>query len=925
MDNYKRRRFNNSAIPGIWDTPADNAAGLLNELQQELQREAILKHETQRQSMMRREQPFNSGIRKVNCGELRERNDGEMVEISGKVIENRMGKFLDVRDVYGSVQLVSNTSSALHKRISSIAKDSFITIVGRVQERENRWKNASISTGGIDVMIEEIIHVEGDPTVGRNANFHKRNYSTVAAPAPTITRGLTNVEIEKAASDSILKYFKNRKHTCSEFRLKDVGKKVQLVGWIDNKKKHDRFFVLRDGHGMVQLMVENVTPKVRNNIQSAKDDSIVLVTGKILARPSYCINMNIDTGTVEVVVEDLEILNPDDPYKGPEAEAVSETSTEEFCTNRYTNRTHNCGELRVANVGEDVVLCGWLEFSRMNKFLTLRDGYGATQVVIPDELFNTVNLNDISYESILRVEGKVKERPAGQDNPGQSTGQIEIVLKKLDVLNEARKRLPMDLKDFNKARENHRLEHRYIDLRSTQLQRNLRLRSQVIMKMREFMINKCGFVEVETPTLFRRTPGGAQEFVVPTRKPGHFYSLVQSPQQFKQMLMSGAIDRYFQIARCYRDEATRPDRQPEFTQLDIELSFSDRDKIMSLLEGVLASSWPIDDDPLNVPFQRITFNEAMKRYGSDKPDTRFGYELQDVTSKMVSSEKVLMGLDKLEYGAYAIVAKDPHSGTPTAFKKAIDALTKEYPKCKLVFSHITPDWLDTSIVKLLSHDVAKALWNNLVLKPGDLLLLGYGKTPDVQVMMGKLRLAFYENLETRSLVDRRSSTVQNFLWVYDFPMFDTNEETGALESVHHPFTAPHPDDLENLKAKQNLNQIRSQSFDLVWNGVEVGGGSVRIHNAELQKMVLDEVLKVDHSHLKHLLDALDCGCPPHGGFAVGLDRYIALLCNAYSIREVIAFPKSLDGKDPLSKAPVPISDEEKRLYHLSPNEQAMEN
>ncbi|XP_058452624.1 aspartate--tRNA ligase, mitochondrial isoform X2 [Malaya genurostris] len=920
MDSFKRRRLNNSAIPGIWNTPAENMIGLLGDLQREFRREVSMQHDAQQTPTLRRNQPYNSGVRRVNCGELRERNDGELVEISGKVIENRMGKFLDVRDVYGSVQLVSNATSGLHKRISSIAKDSFVTIVGRVQERETRWKNSSIATGGIEISIEDIIHVESESTVNRNANFHKRNYSTVAAPAPTITRGLTNLEIEKATSDSILKYFKNRKHTCSEFRLKDVGKNVQLVGWIDNKKKHERFFMLRDGHGAVQLMVENVTPAVKNNIQTAKDDSIVLVTGKILARPSNCINTNLDTGTIEIVIEDLVILNPDEPYKGPEADTTSETLTDELNINRYTNRTHNCGELRIANVNQDVILCGWLEFSRMNRFFTLRDGYGATQVIIPEELHSTVNLNDIPYESILRVEGTVKERPADKDNARQPTGQIEVVLKKLEVLNNARNRLPMDLKEFNKAKENHRMEHRYIDLRSVQLQHNLRLRSQIIMKMREFMINKCGFVEVETPTLFRRTPGGAQEFVVPTRKPDHFYSLVQSPQQFKQMLMSGAIDRYFQIARCYRDEATRPDRQPEFTQLDIELSFTDRDKIMSLVEGVLASSWPADDDPLKVPFQRITHNEAMKRYGCDKPDTRFGYEMQDVTSDMNSSEKAMMGLEKHDFGAYAIVAKDPHSGTPTAFKKTIDALAREYPNCKLLFSHITPDWLDTSIVKVLDPDVAKSLKNNLILKPNDLLLLGYGKISDAQEMMGKLRLAFYENLETRGLVEARSSTVQNFLWLYDFPMFATNPETGALESEHHPFTAPHPDDLEKLKSKQDLNQIRSQSFDLVWNGVEIGGGSVRIHDAELQRMVLDDILQVDHSHLQHLLDALDCGCPPHGGFAIGLDRYIALLCNAHSIRDVIAFPKTLDGKDPLSKAPVPISEEEKRLYHLLPTE-----
>ncbi|XP_019931658.3 aspartate--tRNA ligase, mitochondrial [Aedes albopictus] len=597
-------------------------------------------------------------------------------------------------------------------------------------------------------------------------------------------------------------------------------------------------------------------------------------------------------------------------------ERVVESSEEKLSVNQFTTRTHNCGELRTAHEGQEVAICGWLEFSRLNKFFTLRDGYGSTQIFIPDELASEVNLNDIPFESILRVEGKVVKRPKGQENPRLATGGIEVVLRKVEVLNEARSRLPIDLKEHNKAKENLRLEHRYIDLRSPQMQRSLRLRSQIIMKIREYMINQCGFVEVETPTLFRRTPGGAQEFVVPTRKPGHFYSLVQSPQQFKQMLMSGAIDRYFQIARCYRDEATRPDRQPEFTQLDIELSFTDRDKIMSLLEGVLASSWPSAEEPLKVPFQRMTYDEAMTRYGVDKPDTRFGFELQDIGGLVKLNSNLSLAHGEQDFGAFAIVAKNPLSTAPSSLKKSLEAVSKEHKNCRFVLSAITDNWLTSSIVNLLSENVAKNLMDHLSLQTGDLLLLGLGSRSDAQTMMGRIRLAFYDSLESRKLVPTRSPTDQNLLWVYDFPMFAPNEETGQLESVHHPFTAPHPEDLQKLRAKTDLHSIRSQSFDLVWNGVEIGGGSVRIHNGTLQKMVLDEVLQIEHAHLQHLLDALECGCPPHGGFAVGLDRYIALLCNAQSIRDVIAFPKSSEGKDPLSKAPVPISEEEKKLYHI---------
>lgn len=293
--------------------------------------------------------------------------------------------------------------------------------------------------------------------------------------------------------------------------------------------------------------------------------------------------------------------------------------------NKYTIRTHNCGELNENNIGDDVVLCGWLEFQRMKKFFTLRDGYGCTQIIIPDDIVDDMSqsIDTIPFESILKVTGRVMGRPPGMINESMTTGNIEVMLKSLEVLNKAKKKLPIEMRDFNRSKEVLRMENRYIDLRFNDMQRNLRTRSKVIMKMREYLINNCGFVEVETPTLFRRTPGGAQEFVVPSRKAGHFYSLVQSPQQFKQMLMVGAIDRYFQVARCYRDEATRPDRQPEFTQLDIELSFTDRESIMQLVEAILVNSWPVSNGALSTPFQRITYDDAMETYGSDKPDIRF--------------------------------------------------------------------------------------------------------------------------------------------------------------------------------------------------------------------------------------------------------------------------------------------------------------
>ncbi|XP_052896437.1 aspartate--tRNA ligase, mitochondrial [Anopheles moucheti] len=587
--------------------------------------------------------------------------------------------------------------------------------------------------------------------------------------------------------------------------------------------------------------------------------------------------------------------------------------------NQFTTRSHNCGELGLSHVGQEVTLCGWLEFFRMNKFFTLRDGYGTVQALIPEDVCHKFNLDALAFESILRVTGTVQPRPDGQANRTIPTGEIEIHVSGLEVLNEAKKRLPIHVKDHNRAKENLRLEYRYIDLRNRDLQHNLRVRSQVIMKMRECMINNYGFVEVETPTLFRRTPGGAQEFVVPSRKPGHFYSLVQSPQQFKQMLMVGAIDRYFQIARCYRDESTRPDRQPEFTQLDIELSFTDRDKVIELIEQVLMKSWPYGDNPIRGPFPRMTLAEAMERFGSDKPDTRFGYELQNITKLLGTALTAPAGVRQTDFRAYGILIRAEQSqNLPSTLKKSLEEIAKKSNFCKFTQSKITPDWSAGPIVRLLGKESAESLCEQLSLQSDDLLLLGWGKQTYVQNMMGRIRLAVYEALEKGNLVPIRQSHAHNFLWVVDFPMFSENEETGQVESTHHPFTAPHPEDAAafNADLNDNIYNIRSLAYDLVWNGVEIGGGSIRIHNSQLQRTVLKDVLKIEHAHLHHLLDALESGAPPHGGFAIGLDRYVALLCNAASIREVIAFPKSLDGKDPLSKAPVPISDEEKRIYHI---------
>lgn len=316
-------------------------------------------------------------------------------------------------------------------------------------------------------------------------------------------------------------------------------------------------------------------------------------------------------------------------------------------------------------------------------------------------------------------------------NESMATGQIEVVMKSLEVLNESKKNLPIEMRTFNRAKESLRLEYRYLDLRFSDMQKNLRTRSKVLMKMREYLINQCAFVEVETPTLFRRTPGGAQEFVVPSRKAGKFYSLVQSPQQFKQLLMVGAIDRYFQIARCYRDEATRPDRQPEFTQLDIELSFTDRESIMSLVEGILVNCWPESNGSLSTPFQKMSYDEAMEKYGSDKPDLRFDMQLQNVAN-LLSLNETIVGSTP-EFAAYAIVLKNPQSNISNQTKKELKALEKNF-KAQLVLSKIATetvmDWVEGPLKNLLTSVVLKALAGNLHLEPNDMLVLSYGKKQD---------------------------------------------------------------------------------------------------------------------------------------------------------------------------------------------------
>ncbi|XP_068842297.1 aspartate--tRNA ligase, mitochondrial isoform X2 [Capricornis sumatraensis] len=534
----------------------------------------------------------------------------------------------------------------------------------------------------------------------------------------------------------------------------------------------------------------------------------------------------------------------------------------------FVARTNTCGELRSSHLGQEVTLCGWIQFRRQNIFLVLRDFHGLVQVVIPqDESAASVKkiLCEAPMESVVQVSGTVISRPPGQKNPKMPTGEIEIKVKTAKLLNSCKK-LPFEIKDFMKKTEALRLQYRYLDLRSVQMQYNLRLRSQMVMKMREYLCNLHGFVDVETPTLFKRTPGGAKEFVIPSREPGKFYSLPQSPQQFKQLLMVGGLDRYFQVARCYRDEGSRPDRQPEFTQIDIEMSFVDQTGVQSLIEGLLQYSWPNDKDPVVVPFPSMPFAEALASYGTDKPDTRFGMKIVDI-SDMFRNTEVGFLQDALSKPQGTVKAICIRKGAKYFKRKDIESIRKfaadHFNECSL---------------------------------------------------MGKLRLECADLLEARGVV-LRDPALFSFLWVVDFPLFLPKEENPQeLESAHHPFTAPHPNDIHLLYTEPH--KVRSQHYDLVLNGNEIGGGSIRIHNSEIQHYILATVLKEDVKLLSHLLQALDYGAPPHGGIALGLDRLMCLVTGAPSIRDVIAFPKSFRGHDLMSNAPDFIPPEELKPYHI---------
>lgn len=589
-------------------------------------------------------------------------------------------------------------------------------------------------------------------------------------------------------------------------------------------------------------------------------------------------------------------------------------------------RTHHCNELRPSNIGQTVTLSGWVHSRRDLGgliFIDVRDREGRTQTVfdpsdLPKPLFEQAAA--LRSECVISVTGKVRQRPTGTNNAKIPTGEVEIAVTALEVLNTADV-LPFPVDDpevSSKVNEELRLKYRYLDLRRPEMSRNLRLRSKVATATRVFM-DEQGFLEVETPILFKSTPEGAREFLVPNRREvGTFYALPQSPQQFKQILMVAGVEKYYQLARCFRDEDQRADRQLEFTQIDIEMSFIEREDIYALIEGMLKRIWKTAlNIDLATPFKRIPFQEAMNRYGIDKPDTRFGMELQDFTEEFrASTFKVFSGTVANQGVVKALNAK----GMAGATQGQMDTMTevaKGFGAKGLAYIKVEGGEWKSPIVKFFNETEKAALTSKLAIEEGDLILFAADQWLNACEILGKIRLYCADLLKAQGKlkipVDRF-----DFLWVIDFPLLSFDKEQNRWYSSHHPFTAPVAEDVPFLT--KDPKKVRGQHYDIVVNGTELGGGSIRIHQPELQKTVFEEVLQISPEETKlrfgYMLDAFRYGAPPHGGIALGFDRLIAMLCNTPSIRDVIAFPKTAKGTDLMTETPTAVSARQLRDLYL---------
>ena len=581
-------------------------------------------------------------------------------------------------------------------------------------------------------------------------------------------------------------------------------------------------------------------------------------------------------------------------------------------------RTHNLGELRSKNIGEVVTLSGWVDTKRNVStsltFIDLRDREGKTQIVFNNELLSEKVLEEVQKlksESVIKVIGEVKER--SNKNPNIPTGEIEIFAKEIEILN-ACDTLPFQISGIDdNLSENMRLTYRYLDIRRNKMLNNLKMRHKMIMSIRNYMDN-AGFLDVDTPVLTKSTPEGARDFLVPSRtNPGTFYALPQSPQLFKQLLMIGGVEKYFQIAKCFRDEDLRADRQPEFTQLDIEMSFVEKEDVMNEIEGLAKYVFKnVTGEEANYTFQRMPYAEAMDRFGSDKPDLRFGVELKDL-SDIVKNSSFNAFSSTVQNGGLvkAVVAPNANEKFSRKVISEYEEYVKTYFGAKgLAYIKLTADGITSPIAKFLSEDEMKVTIEKTEAKTGDVIFIVADKKKVVHSALGALRLRIGKDLELINKDDFK------FLWVVDFPMFDYDEEEQRYKAEHHPFTSIKAEDLDKFLAGQT-EDIRTNTYDLVLNGSEIGGGSIRIFNPQIQSMVFDRLgLSQEEAKAKFgfFLDAFKYGAPPHGGLAFGIDRWLMVMLKEESIRDVIPFPKTNKGQCLMTEAPNTV--DEKQLEEL---------